>query len=130
MTDINDLNNEFKVIGKISSLLPSYIRHCCRAQYDGTDIYVLEANRNIALKMLSLYARKYRFAEVHFEILQQYSAVEMMDLIGEHKSRIIDCMATQNNNGLPKRACLHCPEVGKLIRIMTNTRTEDKECGL
>lgn len=116
--------SEFKEIGILSSQLPSYVRHCCRSLYDGTDEDVLEAFRTTSYRVLSDYRDKYKFAGKHAELLQIFNPETMKDLITSNK-QLIPCLATQTHQGLPKRACLHCPKVALWIKRMSEYGTID-----
>ena len=114
-------DDEFKVVGKLSSLFPSYVRQCCRSRFDGTDIYTLEANRTIARKMLMPYVNDYTFAVAHLELFDKWYPPVVLDLIRS----MVDlptkgdvCPATMAGTS-PKKACLHCPRVGMFMDAMT-----------
>ena len=114
---------EFKEIGKLSSFFPAYVRQCCRALRDGTHYEVLDANRKVALKILKPYCKKYEFALRHYHLMEKYNPIEVQYIIKHLPSETtatetFHCHATETSIGLPKRACLHCPKVGRWIRAM------------
>lgn len=131
---ITDFGREkFKEIGTLSAIFPAYVRHCCRALYDGTDIEVLNAYREIGYKVLVNYRDKYDFARKHCELLQAYDPAMVQEVIqcnpSESKSVAFQCFAISSSVGLPKRACLHCPKVGAWIKIMNRAGTTNHETG-
>lgn len=124
---------KFQEIGKLSAIFPAYVRHCCRALYDGTDIEVLEAYREIGYKTLVNYRDVYDFARKHCFLMQTYSPDMVQDVIkenpSEHKSIAFQCFAISSSVGLPKRACLHCPKVAGWMKIMNRAGTINPETG-
>lgn len=121
--------DDFREIGTLSSMLPAYIRQCCRATYDGTDAEVLEAYRLQAYKVMLKYREKYQFMQSHIDLLTLYSPSDMWEMMGLIKPDTHDCLASTNSNGLPKRACLHCHYVGKYLNAMRQTGHIDKPTG-
>lgn len=123
----------FKEIGKLSSMLPAYIRHCCRAMHDGTDLDVLDAYREVAYKVLLNYTEKYKFVNNHLELLRIYTPEMMQNLIkcnqGESRRIGLQCLSTSTAIGLPKRACLHCPKVSTWVKVMQKAGTIDETTG-
>jgi hypothetical protein len=119
----------FKEIGRLSSLWPSYVRHCCRALHDGTDREVLEENRLTALYVLDKYSSKYAFAKKHFDLMNRFYPSDIWDIIrdnkGERNEALTPCYATMHNVGLPKRSCLHCPKVAHWMKV-TNEVLENE----
>ena len=115
--------DEFREIGKLSSMLPAYIRQCCRAQFDGTDEYVLEAYRLQAYKVLLEYREKYQFIPKHIDLMGMYPPKVMKEMIGIVKPDSHDCLSSTTAIGMPKRACLHCHYVGKYLSIMRRAGT-------
>lgn len=124
---------DFKKIGKLSAIFPAYVRHCCRALYDGTDLEVLEAYRVIGYKVLVEYRDQYDFARKHCLLLQTYTPDMVQDVIqsnpSEHKTIAFQCFAQSSSVGLPKRACLHCPKVSGWMKIMNRAGTINPETG-
>jgi len=124
---------QFKEIGKLSSMLPAYVRQCCRSLHDGTDTEVLEAYRENAIKVLWNFQKKYAFVDKHLSTLKLYDSSTMQELIrenpGDRLKEALYCLCTSSNNGLPKRACLHCPKVGTWIKIMNRAGTINPETG-
>jgi hypothetical protein len=122
-------HDEFREIGKLSSMLPAYIRQCCRAMFDGTDDYVLESYRLQAYKILLEYRDKYQFVKPHIDLMGLYSPSEMKGMIGLVKPDGHDCFASNTSLGMPKRACLHCHYVGKYLSTMRKAGTVDEATG-
>lgn len=124
---------KFKEIGTLSSMLPAYVRQCCRSMHDGTDVTVLEAYRETAIKVLWSFQREYDFVRVHLEIMKIYDSTMVRELIekypGDTMKEASYCLCTSSNNGLPKRACLHCPRVGRWIMLMKRAGTTNPETG-
>jgi len=122
---------DFREVGKLSSFLPSYVRHCCRSRYDGTDTQVLDSFRYVSIRVLQEYKETYPFVNNHLTILKYYSPDMVLELMEnfDEKPAVLGCMATAHTIGLPKRACLHCPKVGQWIRRMHLTGTVNKETG-
>ncbi len=125
---------KFIEIGRLSSMLPAYIRHCCRGLHDGTDVNVLDAYREVAYKTLLKYSQKYKFVPNHLELLRIYTPDMVQEMITHNaeigmKRQLLTCMATSTPLGLPKRACLHCPKVSGWIKIMNRAGTINKETG-
>lgn len=113
---LTELSEEMKLIGRLSSLITSYIRHCCRAQYDGTDEYTLKEFRRIAINMLEKYADDYQFADYHLKLFSLLETEEMLSLVDNTRSKKRPCLSCTNTGDLPKKICLHCPEVGKIMK--------------
>jgi len=113
---------DFREIGKLSSYWPAYVRQCCRALRDGTDREVLQANRLVAYSVLSKHSDKYQFAKRHMIMFDEFSPIEVQDLIRANRGDLKDmgCYALTNSAALPKRACLHCPKIGLWMKIMNN----------
>lgn len=109
---------EMKIVGRLSSLIQSYVRSCCRSGYDGTDIDTLNEYRCLAIKMLSLYEDEYAFVNKHIRILEEYEPEKVLLIIRESRVKILTCGATDGSIGLPKTACLHCREIGTFIERM------------
>jgi len=118
---------DFKEIGKLSSMLPAYLRHCCRAVVvDGTDDEVLDAFRTVSYRVLMEYVDKYKFARNHAELMRIFHPEMMKDLIKSNPTPI-QCLVSGTHQGLPKRACLHCPKISKWINLMEKYGTIDEE---
>lgn len=135
MVNIDDPygRDTFREIGRLSSLLPSYVRHCCRSIYDGTDDEVLDAYREEAFKVLTHHVKKYGFVEKHMDLFKLYDPEMMKEMIQAHVydslAESLYCLATSSNTGLPKRACLHCPKVARWIATMKRAGTMNPETG-
>lgn len=121
--------DEFQEIGKLSSMLPAYVRACCRATFDGTDESVLESYRQAAYKVLRTHDVRYEFVKPHIELLLNYSPRDMWSLIALVKLDSGDCLASNSALGMPKRACLHCHYVGKYVALMKKAGKEDEKTG-
>ena len=123
---LNDYGlNDFREIGKLSSMLPAYFRHCCRSLHDGTDDNVLLAYRDVALRELKPFKKKYDFAVEHSGLMLEYTPDDVKKIILGNSVSLTSCHAINTTNGLPKRSCLHCPKVGLWLRIM---KEGVKEC--
>lgn len=124
---------KFKEIGKLSSMFPAYVRQCCRSLHDGTDTSVLESYREVAIKVLWQYQKKYPFVDRHLELLRIFDSSMVQELITlnppDNAKEAFYCLCTTSNNGLPKRACLHCSKVGRWIDIMKKCGTIDEKTG-
>jgi hypothetical protein len=118
-TPLEDGKQKFREIGMLSSQLPAYVRHCCRALYDGTDDGVLDAFRIVSYKTLVQYKDEYPFIKNHLEIMRLYEPSMVKEMIRENQV-LVQCLAKSTHQGLPKRACLHCEKIGKWIAIMNN----------
>jgi len=125
--------SDFKEIGTLSSIFPSFVRQCCRSRYDGTQIEVLEAYREVAIRTLHRFQKKYTFVDRHLDLLKVYDSSEIVQLIennpGDSLKEAFYCLATRDNMGLPKRACLHCPKVSGWIKRMEKAGIIDGETG-
>ena len=86
-------HDEFREIGKLSSMLPAYIRQCCRATYDGTDAQVLDAYRLQAYKVMLDYREKYPFLKSHIDLLTLYSPSDMWGMMDLIKPDSHDCLS-------------------------------------
>ena len=115
--------NRFKEVGVLSSMLPSYVRQCCRSMYDGTDNEVLDTNREIAFHVLAKFKRDYDFVDRHLFIIRAYTPEMVKEMIQANMPKLDSCMAIKTHQGLPKRACLHCPKMADWMRIMREYRT-------
>ncbi len=126
--------SKFREIGQLSSMLPAYVRHCCRSIHDGTDILVLDAFRTEAYKTLVRFQDKYGFIPGHMELLRIYDPEKIQEIIKttrikDRKIAFEGCLSTGTVLGLPKRACLHCPKVGEWIQRMKEGGTIDETTG-
>ena len=121
--------SEFSEIGKLSSMLPAYIRHCCRSLHDGTDTNVLDAYRTVAYKTLLKYEKKYTFIHKHLDTLKIFSPDDIREMIQkthcDNAKTQFYCLATSTALGLPKRACLHCPKVSVWMKRLNEAGTVD-----
>jgi hypothetical protein len=121
---------DFKEIGVLSSQLPAYVRHCCRSIHDGTDDEVLDAFRVVSYTTLQRYADKYPFAREHMELMRYFEPAMVKKIILKNNSnKMLGCLATNTSQGLPKRACLHCPKVGLWLKLMKKAGTIDEKTG-
>lgn len=113
-------SSQYRTLGSLSQQLPSYVRMVCRARYDGTDELVLNEFRLLALKTLSDYYNMYSFVPVHTKILEYWKPDMISGLMHESFSTatLNTCIAQTETFSMPKRACLHCPCVGHLLRAM------------
>jgi hypothetical protein len=115
---------QFREIGKLSSMLPAYVRQCCRSLHDGTDDAVLDCYRIAAINALKAYRNEYPFVIDHMKTLKINNPESVKRVIIANKAGLNSCLAINTSNGLPKRACLHCPKVGLWMRIIR----EEKQC--
>lgn len=118
MESFGSVNAEFKIVGRLSSLIQSYTRSCCRSSYDGTDIDTLDEYRRLAIKMLSIYEDDYTFVRKHIALLEEFTPEKVISIIKTSRIKVISCGATDGTQGLPKTACLHCKEIGLFIETM------------
>lgn len=116
---------DFREIGKLSSMLPAYVRQCCRSLHDGTDDMVLDCYRIAAISALKPYTQDYPFVKDHIATLKMSSPEDIKKIIVSNKSGLASCLAINTPNGLPKRACLHCPKVGLWMRILREVKEWD-----
>ena len=120
----------YREIGTLSSQLPSYVRHCCRSIHDGTDDEVLNSFRIVAFTVLSKHRDKYPFVNGHLEMLEFFEPEMVKKIIMKNNSnKQLGCLATATHQGLPKRACLHCPKVGLWLKLMKKAGTIDEKTG-
>lgn len=124
---LNVMHEEFTRIGRLSSILPSYVRNVCRSDFDGTDSETLNALRHVGLFALEAYKDAYAFVPLHHALLQQFDARRLLALIRDNRIRTFSCPCMDNSTVMPKRVCLHCAEVGRIMRLMRAMNKEAME---
>ena len=131
MTSSDDYGKSvFREIGKLSSQLPAYVRHCCRSMHDGTDDEVLDAFRVVSYKVLSRHIGDYPFVEKHAELMRYFDPDMVKKIIcANHTGKMESCLSINSSVGLPKRACLHCPKVGLWMKEMEKAGKIDEKTG-
>lgn len=123
--------HNFREIGKISQVLPAYLRVVCRARFDCTPDEVIDiarAETTAALHQAIADGYDYRFVHEHIAIIETIPPADIMQEITEeisagHKNpllqHLISACPMQAHRGTQKTArtqCWSCPVISSTLK--------------
>ena len=136
MSDTQPPHN-FREIGKISQLLPTYLRVICRARFDCTPPEVLDiARAETTTKLNQAIANGYEYAFVreHLAIIETMTPGDIMQALDDEVSagtknpllqHLISACPMQSHAGSNKTArtrCWTCPVISDTLRKLKPAR--------
>jgi hypothetical protein len=128
-SDDESYKNKCKEIGSLGATLPTWIRNICRIRIDGTSPGVMNAQRAVIIERLEKNADKYQFCTEYLEVLEKYSAYDVMATIAElieTKERLNKSKFPGNGficrvetcNHSPKIACMGCAIPSEILKSL------------
>jgi hypothetical protein len=115
--------------GKISQILPSFIRSVCRSRFEYDPDELLDEQRTRAADQIaksSIY-RRYQFTSRHENILRENELSGFREIIRQKTGIALSCGCGYQRE-LRKRACWTCPVTRSVILVLEGQdKADDSE---